>query len=160
MADSLPAATQAEQKNTFNRCIELHDSEIAAIDYRDGTITLVFFHAYVHQSDGIAGEDAGTGWSQRAELRIEGSAEPAPSGPFPYVIYNGALMLDGVEQQNILAIPFSFTGSVVIRLLVRDDNDAFHSLILSGDKARLTLLGEPVYIETFPGSSASIAAQT
>jgi len=56
------------------RTIELHDSVIATIVLDGGTTLITFSHAYIHQSDGVPGVDPGSGWSQRAELRINRSS--------------------------------------------------------------------------------------
>jgi len=55
-----------------NQFIEQHDSVLAVMWYEgDSEAVLIFSKLYIHQSEGVAGMDAGVGWFQRAELVIE-----------------------------------------------------------------------------------------
>ena len=49
--------------------------------------------------------------------------------------------------QNLIPVPFSHIGLVTLKLHL----DAPAKIIVSGQKAALTLIGEPVYMEQFPG---------
>ena len=78
-----------------NRAVELHDSEVATIFYFYGVAVLVFSHAYIHQSEGSPGRDAGSGWWQRAELVIQNATEIELPEVWSCEVSDGSLYLDG-----------------------------------------------------------------
>jgi hypothetical protein len=88
------------------RVIELHDSVISSIDFEAGTTIITFSHAYIHQSEGVPGIDPGSGWSQRAELRINQASKRDVPRDRPYKISDGMLKLDDVEyiksRENVI----------------------------------------------------------
>ena len=55
--------------------IELQDSEIAAIDVRDGAAIIRFSHAYVHKD--------GKGWSQAVDLPVRSARVLGGNTRFP-----------------------------------------------------------------------------
>ena len=135
-----------------NREIELHDSEIATIFYFDGSTVIIFSHAYVHVSEGEPGRDAGSGWYQRAELVIGEAPEFEMDCIWPCEVHDGSLLLGDVEHSNMLPIPLEHGGSAKLRLEVSDDDDAYKVIEIEGKWVKLTMLGEPYYVEEFPGS--------
>jgi len=52
----------------MNTIIEIHDSTVAEIFKRDGTVIVHFLPAYLHKSTGRPALDSGTGWVQEARL--------------------------------------------------------------------------------------------
>ena len=135
-----------------NRLIELHDSEIASIEFDGGTITITFSHAYLHQSDGVPGVDRGTGWSQRGELRISTSSRPNLPRPLPYQIDNGVLTLGGAEHCNEIPVPLSYEGAVALNLFVGDAEYRYSEISFTGSGVELVMVGQPRYVEDFPGA--------
>lgn len=136
----------------MNQILELHDSEVAMVRFDGGTAVIVFSHAYVHRSEGKPGEDPGTGWSQRAELVIEGVSETKLPHAWPCRIYDGSLELAQIVHNNVIPIPLVHDGRTKLRLDVADGDDNFTSLEITGNRVCLTLLGEASYIEEFPGT--------
>lgn len=66
-----------------NRLIELHDSDVLDVTL-DGDDVVIAMSAYVHESEGRPGIDAGTGWTQPVRVTvIEGrwSAATKVTGP-------------------------------------------------------------------------------
>ena len=64
----------------MNSIIEIHDSTVAEISERDGTVIVHFLAAYLHKSEGRPAFDSGTGWAQEARLIF---SEASVSGDFP-----------------------------------------------------------------------------
>jgi hypothetical protein len=50
--------------------IEIHDSAVDNITVEAGAAVLHFPEVYIHSSEGRPAVDAGTGWTQQAEIRI------------------------------------------------------------------------------------------
>ena len=134
----------------MNRIVELHDSELEAIVTRGSDTTLVFKHAYVHQSEGKPGIDAGTGWSHRASLFISMSSM-IPHIRFPFEISDGYLTIDGIMHSNILPIPLKSISA--IELFIRGiDADGFHEFSIAGNGARLEIEEPGKFVEESPGA--------
>ena len=135
----------------LNSLIELHDSEIGAIA-RVGEQVIVFLsHAYIHQSEGRAGSDPGTGWSQAAALAfaegsVEGELPECPAG-----IWEGDLLVDGQVCENQIPIPCELDGDVALKLSL----DSPAEIIVRGRHVTLVLIGDPVYVEEFPGNDSA-----
>lgn len=136
-----------------NREIELHDSEAAVIFYFNGSVVIIFSHAYVHESEGKPGVDPGSGWYQRAELVIGNAPEPDFEVAWPFEIYEGSLFLDDVELDNMIPIPLEHPGSVKLKLGGNDYDDTYSVIEIEGQTAKLTMLGEAYYVEEFRGQS-------
>ena len=146
MSDEPPAAGPT----MLNRMIELHDSQVVGVA-EVGSQLVMLLRAYVHQSAGRPGRDAGTGWVQAAALTL---AHGEVDGEWPELradIFNGDLLLDGRLLQNEIPVPFEHPGQVVLRV----DLAPAASLTLRGSGAVLTLLGEPVYVDEFSGAEAA-----
>jgi hypothetical protein len=140
-------------RSAINQLIELHDSEIAAIDFDSGTAIVVFSHAYIHRSEGEPGRGPGTGWSQRAELVIAQAEVVGLTRAWPCTIFNGSLEMDGRILDNSIPIPLAVEGNVRLKLEVMDSDENFTAIEICGNGARLSLLGEARYLEDFPGQS-------
>jgi hypothetical protein len=63
-----------------NRAIEIPDSAIDQITLEDGVAMLQFPEVYIHSSKGRPAIDAGTGWTQKAVIRV---ANAHIEGKFP-----------------------------------------------------------------------------
>ena len=133
----------------MNQGIEMHDSVIASIAFDAGTTLITFSHAYIHQSDGVPGVDSGSGWSQRAELRINRSSKPDVPENGPYEISDGQFELDDVAYRNEIPIPLSHDGFVQLKLSVIDGEGRDSEIAVTGRDIELRLIGEAEYIEEF-----------
>lgn len=65
-----------------NRAVELHDSQVISVRLEGGTC-VIELAAYVHDSDGTPGVDAGTGWTQAAQLTLHGAHDAQHPGTLP-----------------------------------------------------------------------------
>ena len=127
--------------------IEIHDSIVEKIVITNDEANLHFSSAYIHQSDGIPGRDVGTGWVQRAVLRI---ARPRISGAFsefPVRLSGGRIMIGENSADNEIPVPLRHEGDFELRLeAFRKTNEV---VTFEGSGAELELVGEPKYLEDF-----------
>ena len=131
-----------------NRAIELHDSTIENLLRESVKVTILFSPAYVHKAKGEPGIDPGSGWLQKSALII-GSGEISGALPeFPTDISCGDMILDGVKSENLIPIPFSFSGDFRLHLTFVSGN----KVVVTGSSANLVLYGEPEYLDEFPGA--------
>ena len=130
-----------------NRCIELHDSEIAEISpAADGKMIVRFSSAYIHESHKVPGIDGGKGFVQEADLIVTEGKVAGNLPRFPTDISDGSIVLNRQRVDNIIPIPFDFIGEFSIGIVfVSGDN-----VQIRGTGAKLVLHGEPVYVEEFP----------
>ena len=131
----------------LHRMIELHDTTVVAIA-EVGEQIVVMLRAYVHQSEGRPGWDAGSGWAQAAALTFAYASVGGEIPDLPADVMEGDLIVDGEIQSNSIPIPFDHRGSISLVIQLNDSN----TIEIKGTQATLTLLGDPVYIEVFPGS--------
>jgi hypothetical protein len=133
----------------MNQIIELHDSKISDITLEYGAAKVIFSHAYIHRSQGRPGIDAGTGWSQRAELMIEAATVTDLPSAWPCKVYDGVLEFADMEWKNLIPIPLEEKGRIKLTLDIADGDDKFGSIEIHGECAKLTLIGEAGYLEEF-----------
>jgi hypothetical protein len=136
----------------FNRVIEIHHSELDRIVIEDGTAVLHFPSVYIHQSTGTPAVDAGTGWVQRAILkigdaRIEGALSEElreSSGYDAHQLSGGSIRLDENFSDNLIPIPLDAAADVELSL------ESWGSTVtVKGRSILLQLIGEPEYVEEF-----------
>jgi hypothetical protein len=129
-----------------NREIELHDTRIERIERVDGNIIL-WLLAYMHESEGRPGWDRGTGWSLPSRLIIENVNFDHPFSSPSLWILDGSITVDDHLFENCMPLPFDMCGKIHLFL-----SGAEGKLVISGDRAYFEPIGEPVYVEEFPGS--------
>jgi hypothetical protein len=129
----------------MNTTIEIHDSTVAEISERDGTVMVHFLPAYLHKSEGRPTFDSGTGWIQEARLIF---AEASISGDFPdwpCDIMGGEIIVGGERHDNLIPVPLEVAKLIELRLIC----DSIHTVTVTGQGVRLELVGEPRYVEDF-----------
>jgi hypothetical protein len=65
------------------RAIEIHDSILEAVSFSHGEAQLYFSSVYIHQSEGVSLRDAGSGWVQKAIIRIHDAEVKGAFSEFP-----------------------------------------------------------------------------
>src|SRR5690606_33839184 len=131
-----------------NAAIELHDSVLERLEPRPAALEIHFSHAYLHRSPGEPGVDPGTGWSQRAILAIRSGTVDGALPPLPADVADGRLRVPGTVHENCIPVPFEHGGAVELTL----ELSTGHVITVAGSKAALQLVGEPQFIEDFPGA--------
>lgn len=132
-----------------NRAIEIHDSMLAALTVQSGHVVLSFSAAYIHETEGRPGVDAGTGWKQHAVIHVRGEITSGSLNKLPCGLTDGYLDLDGQEFDNEIPIPLSFTGDVELSLT----SEFGETVKIRGNHIALGLLHEPESVEKFPGAN-------
>ncbi len=134
-----------------NRVIEIHDSAVDRITMENGTALIHFPSVYIHQSEGRLFEDAGTGWTQEAVLRItDAQVDGAFSAALQVwggdIVYlsDGSLRMGDVISDNLIPIPLRITTDIQLKLESCGD-----TVEVRGTSAHLELIGEPKYVEEF-----------
>lgn len=110
---------------------------------------LIFSSLHIHQSVGRPGVDAGVCWSQRAELVVEGASLTEFIRAWPFLIYDGESVVDGVTHRNGLPVPLRCGESFKIVLEGVDDENNLRRVDIEGRGATLTLLGGPGRLNEF-----------
>jgi len=98
-----------------NRAIEIHDSVLAGVSFSQGEAQLHFSSVYIHQSEGVPGRDAGSGWVQEAVLRIHATVEGAFS-KFPVDLSDGQTQMGKRILDNEIPVPLRHKGAFELRL--------------------------------------------
>lgn len=128
-----------------NRAIEFHDSELAAVSRVAASVVLSFSAAYVHESTGVPGVDAGVGWYQPATLTIA-QGEIASEIHLPASVADGFIRVAGAFHQNhIPAVAGMLDGPIEISLLL----STAETLLVRGAAITIELSGQPSAVEQF-----------
>jgi hypothetical protein len=130
----------------MNITIEIHDSTVAEISERDGTVIVHFVPAYLHKSEGRPAFDSGTGWVQEVRLIFSGASVSGDFLDWPCDIMDGEIILGGERHRNLIPVPLEVSTPTELRLIC----DSVHTVTVSGRGVRLELVGEPRYVEDFP----------
>ena len=130
-----------------NRAIEIHDSVLADVSFSQGEAHLHFSSVYIHQSEGVPGRDAGSGWVQKAVLRIHDARVEGAFSEFPVDLGDGQIQMGQNILNNEIPVPLCHKGAFELRLQAMWQGQVVVSFTGSG--AELELLGEPEYVEEF-----------
>jgi hypothetical protein len=128
-----------------NEGIELHDSELSAVSFRDGSAVVSLSPAYVHRSSGVPGTDVGSGWSQPATLTFTGTSPVPIPTELPAWVSEGLLRIGDTVHNNLIPSSGSFEGAVEFSIALVTGE----ALIIRGQRISIQLHGEPSYIEEF-----------
>src|SRR5260221_14796499 len=123
----------------LNRVIEIHDSIIASVLFSQGRAEIAFSSAYIHESEGIPGRDAGSGWTQKAILRIYDAEVKGAFSDFPADLSDGRILMGGQQVQNIIPIPLLYKGAFELCL---ERKWPPGEVCFTGSGAELELLGK------------------
>ncbi|HMI53345.1 MAG TPA: hypothetical protein VK525_17660 [Candidatus Saccharimonadales bacterium] len=128
-----------------NRAIEIHDSVLAAVSFSHGEAQLHFSSVYIHQSEGAPLRDAGSGWVQKAVLRIQDARVEGAFSEFPVDLSSGQIQMGQNILDNEIPVPLRHRGAFELRLQAMWQGQIVVSF--KGSRAELELLGEPEYVE-------------
>jgi hypothetical protein len=128
-----------------NRAIEFQDSTFNGVEREGADLALRFSAAYIHQSEGKPGIDAGSGWVQELRLLISDASRSGEILGLPCILSDGSISLDDKRFDNCVPIPLDYRGRVEVNL----EQDG--KLTVTGTRLRVELLGQPKYVEEFPG---------
>jgi hypothetical protein len=127
-----------------NRAIEFHDSTLDSIIAAErGGVILHFSSAYIHESQGEPGRDAGSGWVQEARIHVLGAAAAGELLELPCDLRDGKLQVNG-ELFQLLPIPFDRHGSIQFDLECMPMGSKIR---ITGAGLRLEMIGVATYVE-------------
>lgn len=129
----------------MHSALELSDSHVSFIDFWDGNATIFFSHAYIHKSRGRPGREAGSGFSQQAELVMFDVTVFGSLPSLPNNISEGSLEVGGIKHE-LIPLPFKRKVAAVLSLEFVDGS----VVAIAGRKPNLELLGRPTYLEDYP----------
>jgi hypothetical protein len=131
-----------------NSALEFHDSTLTGVDQNGRDLVLRLDPACVHRSHGQPGLDPGDVWLEALGLVVtEAVIEVVPS-VLPGELWGGTLSAGGTIWDNDIPLPLAFVGAVTLRLVFSNGEH----LVAHGNGIRARLLGEPRYLEPFPGN--------
>ena len=119
----------------MTEAIELHDSDVSAVEVTDGTVRVVFSEAYIWAEE--------KGWGQKAILFLENGKVLEKPENFPVTISEGILSGDKEKFSNIVPLPFSEGGNYSVEFTFSSGE----LLKVVGHNPRLELIGERRFIE-------------
>jgi hypothetical protein len=111
----------------------------------DGTPQIRFSAAYIHESNGEPGLDAGSGWTQEALIHIKDASVAGKIHELPCSLSDGSLRLGG-DLFEMIPIPLDYEGNIEINL------EQVGKMRITGTHVHLELVGKAIYVEQFPGS--------
>jgi hypothetical protein len=118
----------------------------------DGTTSIDFSTAYIHESIGLPGFDSGLTWTQVATITIENANPVSLDVVGPFWVLGGTLRIGPTLYEGFIPAEGQFEESTefVIQLSTEEGDDG-GSLNLKGDGVKIELRGERLRVEEFNG---------
>ena len=91
--------------------------------------------------------DAGSGWVQRAVLRIHDAKVEGAFSEFPVALSDGQTPMGQIVLHNEIPVPLRHQGAFELRLQSMWQEQDF--VCFTGSGAELELLGDAKYVEEF-----------
>ena len=132
-----------------NRAIELYDSTLTSLVKEGQRVVVDLQPAYIHRSTGTPGVDPGGGWAQDVILVVEQATIDGSVPDLPCDLWEGSLRVGHQTIENIIPLPLDYRGDVQLMLVTQTDS----GVIVRGSAISATPIGEPKFIEEFPGVS-------
>ncbi len=128
--------------------MEFHDSTFDGLERDGSNLTLRFSAAYIHESEGEPGLDAGISWIQEVRLHFRNASTRGSMSELPCYLWDGQISLAG-ESLQMVPVPLEYSGTVELKLVENGQVDA--QVEVAGTHVRMELSGEPTHVEKFPG---------
>lgn len=132
-----------------NRAIEIYDSTLTSLVKEGQRVVVDLQPAYIHRSTGTPGVDPGGGWAQDVILVVEQATIDGSVPDLPCDLWEGSLRVGHQTIENIIPLPLDYRGDVQLMLVTQTDS----GVIVRGSAISATPVGEPKFIEEFPGVS-------
>ncbi|MEW8220242.1 MAG: hypothetical protein AB2770_17945 [Candidatus Thiodiazotropha taylori] len=115
--------------------IELHDSELSAIDRSEDSIHVHLSPAYIHRD--------GKGWSQDVEIVVSEAIVEGEGVDLPIKLSDGHMKTPLGPYHNLLNIPFAVAGPVKLELELMSGE----VITIKGNGITHEFKDEPVFVE-------------
>ena len=89
----------------MNRALELHDSNLSLVMPNGKDVTVELSPAYLHESVGQPGVDAGSGYLQDVHLQLKGAEIESFASNLPDRIDEGWVVVGDERIDNIIPLP-------------------------------------------------------
>ena len=119
----------------MTEAIELHDSDVAAVQIVGGAVCIEFSEAYIWAEE--------KGWGQKARLVLEDGQVRETPKDFPVTISEGSLEGGEMRFDSIVPLPFSEPGIFSVEFLFSSGE----YLRATGHNPSVELIGERRFIE-------------
>jgi hypothetical protein len=129
----------------MNKALEIHDSMFAGTKLIDGVLVIHISKAYVHESAGIPGIDAGQGFTQEIALELSDPVIEKSLTSLPSRLSDGYISTNGNKIENLCDFPINEKGDIKISF-TSIQNERF---VVRGSRLVSTVLGAPEYVEEF-----------
>jgi len=129
--------------------IEIYDSTLTSVVNEGQRVTVDLQPAYIHRSTGMPGVDPGGGWAQDVILVVEKGTIAGDVTELPCDLWEGSLQVGNETIANIIPLPLDYRGEVELTLVTQTES----RVIIRGSAISATPIGEPKFIEEFPGVS-------
>ena len=126
-----------------NREIDLHDSNLAAVEEADGSVVIRFAPAYVIASGDEPAKSGGTGWSVDVDIVLHDAALKTSPAILPCWISDGFVGLAGCARMYLLSLPSSLEGDLTVYLITENAEE----LLIKATRMEVVMIGEPVFAE-------------
>jgi len=130
----------------MNAAIEMHDSQILAIERAGTGLGSVFLKAYVHQTEGQPGVSPGEGGVQRVRIRVKEMTVEGEVGNLPADIYEGSIKFEQTVQDNIVPFPAAYSGPLQMTMMLSPDARV---VVVGGSGISIEAEGEFRFVEHF-----------
>jgi hypothetical protein len=117
--------------------IELHDSQLAAVQVRQGMLTLELRPSCVHKD--------GKSWTQDADIELPGAVALTPDSELPERISDGTLTTSKGPYHNLLMLPLADLGPAKLNLELQNGDE----LMFIATSVQVRMLGTPKFVENF-----------
>jgi hypothetical protein len=135
--------------SNHNSAIEIYDSTLTSLVKEDQRVIVDLQPAYIHRSTGTPGVDPGEGWAQDVILVVEKGMIVGSVPELPCDLWEGSLRVGHQTIENIIPLPLDYRGDVQLILVTQTDS----GVVVRGSAISATPVGEPKFIEEFPGVS-------
>ncbi len=133
----------------MNRALELHDSTIASINVSEASIIIKLRPAYIHESGGMPGINAGSGYVQDLDITFSQARLTKSPTTLPADISDGSLSTGNIEEKNVVPLPLNVRGTISFRLVTENNEE----LCIDAAFAESKSIGDARLVEKFPGPS-------
>jgi hypothetical protein len=130
----------------MNSALELHDSIIHQVTVFEDQLHLEFSSAYIHNSTGRPGIDAGLGYVQEAKITFTRAIFSGLSTDFSGSLFDGFIRVN-LEEFSLIPMTLNASGRIYAEFVFSSGA----TLKVTAKSVTCSGLGEPKYIESFAG---------
>lgn len=128
----------------MNAALEFHDSEVSSVECTGNTLCVRFAAAYVHQSEGHPGIDAGAGYVQTVELLFR-EAQWFGNVQLCFGRLSDGALREGEQTMWLVPLPYQSRSPVAAEFAFQNGE----RLSVQSASALIRFTGEPHFVESY-----------